>query len=119
MKKIAYIFLGFAICMNLVSCQTPSQKFLNEYRVFAENFILSHESYTATDWEVAAAEYSSLRDQYGLYRMDLTLEERSYIDAINAKINAAFIRHKGTNAASEIESLFKETIGTINELLEN
>ena len=49
--------------------------------------------------------------------MELSQEDRDYIDEVNAKINAAFIRYESTNAVSEFESLIKEAVGTINELL--
>lgn len=104
-------------CMTLISCQSPSQKYMKEYRTFAEEFISGYSNYTTMDWEAAATEYAALRDQYSLYRMELTQDDRDYIDGVNAKINAAFIRYESTNAVSEFESLFKEAVGTINELL--
>lgn len=103
--------------MALVSCQSPSQKYMKEYRSFAEEFILGNSNYTSMDWEAAATEYATLRDQYSLYRTDLTQEDRDYIDDVNAKINAAFIRYESANAVSDFESLFKEAVGTLNELL--
>lgn len=116
MKRFSFL-LCIVFCMTFISCQSSSQKYMKEYRTFAEEFILGNNNYTTMEWEAAATEYAALRDQYSLYRMELSQEDRDYIEEVNAKINAAFIRYESTNAVSEFESLIKEAVGTIDELL--
>ena len=116
MKRFSFL-LYIVFCMTFISCQSSSQKYMKEYRTFAEEFILGNNNYTTMEWEAAATEYAALRDQYSLYRMELSQEDRDYIEEVNAKINAAFIRYESTNAVSEVESFIKEAVGTINELI--
>lgn len=118
MKKANYIIgIIFVLLCTFISCKTPEQKYLDDYAHFAESFLANYDNYTATDWETATHTYAQYRESYAVYMSDLSVQQRQQIDQYNSKINAIIIRHAAEDATNQIESIFNEAIGTLNELL--
>ena len=111
------IILFALLAVVLTSCMSEKDKYVREHQRFASQFLEQNETYTATDWEAAATRYAQLRDQYSVHMIDMSQEERQAIDAMNSKIDAAFVRHEFGNAASQFESLINEGKGLLEELL--
>lgn|GEM_PF-3575919 len=118
MKKSLLLVVSLFMLFVCSSCKTAEQKYVDEYTRFAESFLKQSSTYTAADWEAAATRYAQLREQYATYLTDLTPEQRQTIEQYNSKINAEFIKHETDSASEKFKSLLKETVGTLNELLE-
>ena len=110
-------FLVMAAILILTACVSEKDQYVREHQRFAEKFLLEHETYTVTDWEAAEVSYSKLRDQYAIHMIDMSIEERQAIDALNSKIDAIIVRRNIDNAATRLESLINEGIGVIDELI--
>ncbi len=118
MKHCLSTLLICLVVLTLPSCKTAEQKYMDEYTHFAESFLAQCNTYSATDWEAASTRYEQLREQYAVYITDLTPEQRQTVEQYNSKLNAEFVRHEIGATTEQVKSLFKETIGTLNELLE-
>ncbi len=118
MKHYLSALLLSLVVLALPSCKTAEEKYIDEYARFAESFLTQCKTYSATDWEAAATRYEQLREQYALYITNLTPEQRQTVEQYNSKINAEFVRHEMDNTTEQVKSLFKEAVGTLNELLE-
>ncbi len=114
--KTRIIIIMFAVA--LAACTSKKDKFMNEYKTFATDFLEEYDDYTDTDWDAAEMRYKELREQYADYMTELTQTERRQIDEWNNKINAAFIEEKAEDAASSLQNVLKEAIGTLKEFLQ-
>lgn len=118
MKHHLSTLLLCLVVLAMPSCKTEEQKYMDEYTHFAEMFLAQCNTYSATDWDAAATRYEQLREQYALYVTDLTPEQRQTVEQYNSKINAEFVRHEVGTTTEQVKSLLKETIGTLNELMQ-
>jgi len=117
MKYLKIIVLGFAALLGFSSCISTNKHYVHDYQIYANDFLSNYPTYTVTDWDAAKQKYNCMREQYTHYLSDFSPEERQTIDSLNSQINAVFIKYETANTINQIESLFNETIGTINELL--
>lgn len=118
MKHYLSTVLLLLLALAIPSCKTEEQKFMDEYTHFADTFLAQCNTYSATDWEAAATRYEQLREQYALYVTEFTPEQRQLVEQYNSKINAEFVRHEVDSTTEQVKSLLKETLGTLNELMQ-